>query len=267
MYIICTILPIGVLWFDHAWLKEEGFRPDLKSDDKERFAEKLAKLAHSIMSCKIPEEVEDDDEQNMLRDFVLEVQQHKHTGTCRKKKTICRFDFPKPVSEKTILAIPIDERYPNLLEKEKKEKLKKYEGILLKAKEVLSDENLDANMTYDQFYQKVECSKNDYEEAISTTVQGNVIILERKVKEVWTNTYNPNWLKCWNGNMDIQLAHNPYAVLTYITSYVGKDETGMTQFLKDALGKTKHLSREEQLKALKVAWLTHRQIGASETVY
>ena len=48
---------------------------------------------------------------------------------------------------------------------------------------------------------------------------------------------------------------------------MGKDETGMTKFLKDALGKTKHLSREEQLKALKVTWLTHRQIGASETVY
>ena len=258
---------LGVLWIDHDWLIKEGFKPDLKCIDKKKFPEKLAELANSIMSCKIPEESEDDDEQNMLRDFVLEVQQHRHTGTCKKKKTICRFDFPKLVSEKTLLAIPLDEKYPGLSEETKKEKLEKFKNILSKAKEVLSDEKLDSNMTFEQFYQKIECSKKEYEEAISTTVQGNVIILERKVKEVWTNTYNPNWLKCWNGNMDIQLAHDPYAVLTYITTYVGKDETGMTKLLKDVLRETKHLAREEQLKELKKTWLTHRQIGASEAVY
>ena len=256
-----------MLWIDHDWLQVHGFKPDLKCENKKDSPQKLAELANSLMSCKIPEESEDDDEQNMLRDFVLEVQQHRHTGTCRKKNTICRFDFPKPVSEKTLLAIPLDDKYPGLSEETKKEKLEKYKNILLKAKEILSDEKLDSNMTFEQFYQKIECSKKEYEEAISTTAQGNVIILERKVKEVWTNTYNPDWLKCWNGNMDIQLAHDPYAVLTYITTYVGKDETGMTKLLKDVLRETKHLTREDQLKELKKAWLTHRQIGASEAVY
>ena len=79
------------------------------------------------------------------------------------------------------------------------------------------------------------------------------------MNEVWTNNYNPNWLKAWNANIDFQLAHDPYAILTYICSYVGKDESGMTQWLKDALRATKHLAREEQLKALKTAWLTHRR--------
>ena len=202
----------------------------------------------------------------MLRDIVLEVQQHKHTLTCKKKNTICRFDFPKPVSEKTILATPIDEQYPKMSEDEKKEKLEKYKNILSKAKEILSDEKLDTSMSYNQFYQKIECSKKEYEEALSTTVRGNVLILKRNVNEVWTNNYNPNWLKAWNANIDFQLAHDPYAILTYICSYVGKDESGMTQWLKDALRATKHLAREEQLKALKTAWLTHRQIGASETI-
>ena len=146
----------GVLWFDHAWLKKQFCNckdekhchhsyKDLKCK-KEEDRENLAKLAHSIMSCKIPDESEDNDEQNMLRDFVLEVQQHRHTGTCIKKNTVCRFNFPKPVSEKTLLAIPIDERYPKLEETEKKKKLEKYKEILLKAKEVLSDKELDPNM-------------------------------------------------------------------------------------------------------------------------
>ena len=41
----------------------------------------------------------------------------------------------------------------------------------------------------------------------------------------------------------------------------------MTQSLKDVLFKTKHLSRFEQLNALKQAWMKLRQIGASEAVY
>ena len=41
----------------------------------------------------------------------------------------------------------------------------------------------------------------------------------------------------------------------------------MTQSLKDVLFKTQHLSKIEQLNALKQAWLKCRQIGASEAVY
>ena len=110
------------------------------------------------MTCEIPEEDKDDDEKNMLRDYVLEVQQHSHTNTCqKKKKNECRFDFPKLVSEKTILAIPIAKRYPgsDLSEELKKKKLEKYKEILSKTKEVLSDKQLDSSMTYKQFYEKI----------------------------------------------------------------------------------------------------------------
>ena len=105
-------------------------------------------MVDSIITCEIPEEDIEDDEKNMLRDYVLEVQQHKHTTTCeKKKKGECRFDFPKLVSEKTILAIPIEKRYPGseLSEELKKKKLEMYKKILSKTKEVLSNKNLDSN--------------------------------------------------------------------------------------------------------------------------
>ena len=110
-------------------------------------------------------------------------------------------------------------------------------------------------------------TKKEYHKAVSTTKQGKVTILKRSIAEVWTNNYNPNWLHCWNANLDIQYAIDQYAIITYLVSYVGKDESGMTKFLKDVLKNTKGLEREVQLKALKVAWLTHRQIGSSETIY
>ena len=62
-------------------------------------------------------------------------------------------------------------------------------------------------------------------------------------------------------------ALDPYAVITYIVSYISKDETNMTEALKDILFKTKHLTKFEQLTALKTAWMKLRQIGASEAVY
>ena len=41
----------------------------------------------------------------------------------------------------------------------------------------------------------------------------------------------------WNANMDIQMAIDPYAGITYIINYMNKDETGLTKFMKDALKK------------------------------
>ena len=70
--LLFLLLHIGVLWFDKDWLKDRGFKKDLQCRNQlER--DKLAELADSIMSCQIPDEDKDDDENNMLRDYVLEV--------------------------------------------------------------------------------------------------------------------------------------------------------------------------------------------------
>ena len=74
-------------------------------------------------------------------------------------------------------------------------------------------------------------------------------------------------LACWDANMDIQLALEPFAIITYIVSYVLKDEKGMTKFLKETLKNTVSKNVKEKLKALKETYMTHRQIGASEAAY
>ena len=52
-----------------------------------------------------------------------------------------------------------------------------------------------------------------------------------------------------------------------MVSYVAKDETGMTKFLKEALNATLDKPLQEKLKALKMAYLKNKQMGASEAVY
>ena len=75
-------------------------------------------------------------------------------------------------------------------------------------------------------------------------------------------------ITAWNANMDIQLALDPYAIITYIVNYVNKDETGLTKFMQEAVSKVPaDETVKEKLRALKITYLTHQQIGASEAVY
>ena len=81
--------------------------------------------------------------------------------------------------------------------------------------------------------------------------------MKRKIKERNVNNYNKEWLKAWNANLDIQLAFDTYALITYIISYVGKDESGMTKHLTDCLKEYNGQPFEDQLNALKLKFLTH----------
>ena len=82
-----------------------------------------------------------------------------------------------------------------------------------------------------------------------------------------SNNFNPEWLKTWNANIDVQLALDHFAIITYMVSYISKDETGMTQCLKEALKGHASEPLKERLKCVKLAYLKNRQMGASEAVY
>lgn len=49
------------------------------------------------------------------------------------------------------------------------------------------------------------------------------------------NNYNPEWIKAWNANMDRHICLDYYAIMTYITAYYIKDESGTTEYIRNAL--------------------------------
>ena len=150
---------------------------------------------------------------------------------------------------------------------EKKKAIQSAEAILLKAKNLLDSPDFDENLTFQHFLQKIQVSESDYMKALSTSQRGKILILKRAPKERYINNYNAEMILAWNANMDLQLALDPYAVITYIVSYVNKDETGMTKFLQEALQSSAEKDISEVLKILKMTYLTHRQVGESEAVY
>ena len=66
-----------------------------------------------------------------------------------------------------------------------------------------------------------------YEEALTYSTSGYTVVLERDLSEMYINSYNPEWARAWNGNTDLQVCLDYFAVITYITEYYTKDDTGV----------------------------------------
>ena len=248
----------GVAWISQKYLEDKF---DIKGLLQDNEAEKVTKLIDTITTCKIPK----DDEK--FAKLVKARQTHGHTDSCQKYGTKCRFDFPRLPSEYTIITTPIS-NHKDLKDEDQAAQLKKYEDLKTKAKSFV--ETLQSfDITWEHFYEALGTTFEEYHSCLTFTNEevSSKIILKRGFDELFINNYNEEMLRAWGANMDLQIAQDPYAVMTYMTSYVTKEEAGKTQDLKDALDLYADKPLKEKLHALKFTYFTHRQIGASEAVY
>ncbi|KAK7891183.1 hypothetical protein WMY93_023146 [Mugilogobius chulae] len=240
--------------------------------------DEVTQFIDKYISCKIPT-----DDQH-LADIVTTVQKHseRHSKTCRKKNTVCRFNFPRPVSERTFItrrkekpkcpkcqgqeenAECICSQYEQTFMKEEKAM-----EILAAVKEaLLNKDNSVSNIQ--QLFGHVGINQEIWEKALKSVENRTQIILERDVNEVWINPYNPYLLKCWNANMDIQYITDVYACIVYIISYMSKSEREMGLLLRKTQEEaTKHgnADAKEAMKKIGQAYLHNRDVSAQEAVY
>ena len=103
------------------------------------------------------------------------------------------------------------------------------------------------------FLKNLDIDYDEYHEALGVSDRGKTVVLERSIKDRYVNNYNKTFLKAWNGNMDLQFCFDTYAVISYITDYYSKDESGITEHLKEALkeSKSKNMSLRQTLHFLK----------------
>ena len=221
-------------------------------------------LADDLVSCRLPPP---DSGEEKLRKIVSEVQQHGHTKSCLKYNGSCRYGFPKLPTPRTLLAKPLEQTNPNMSEKDRSEKKKRAAEVLSNAKILLEDPNFDEAMKIEDFYKAIGTDEKEYLEFLSISERGRVLVLKRDLKERNVNNYNKEMILAWNANMDIQLVVDPYAVISYIASYMNKDENATTPFMREALSANAGKEAKEKLKTLREAYLTHRQVGASEAAY
>ena len=162
---------------------------------------------------------------------------------------------------------------------------KKLQTVLEKVKAVLEDmetRKKDDKLFAQHLFDKIEIddilihaeiasdlktSRQLYYEALGVSKKGKVIILKRTVQEIWVNNYNPEWMLAWDGNMDIQLCLDFFAICTYITDYYTKDETGTLTHLIKAVKECHGKGQKETMRALANEFSSHRQVGESEAYY
>ena len=220
-----------------------------------------------------------------LAKLAEEVQQHKHTRTCHKYADTCRFHKPTFPMKKTTL-------FTNIVKTDDTEaddnKPKGNPDLLLRVKELLDEKDTIQKIMekYDKFqeleYDYIEnrakridelleiagTNYDEYVEAIRCSVkQGHMILLERDIDEGYINAFNPEWLEAWGGNIDLQPCFDYFAVITYITDYLTKDDSGVTAILREVMKQTEKDETKERMQMLINTFLTHRQMGQAEAYY
>ncbi|XP_071131126.1 reticulocyte-binding protein homolog 2a-like [Mytilus edulis] len=198
------------------------------------------------ITCEIPNEKKDKE----LHEIVMAVHQHskKHSKSCKKKGTVCRFNFPRPPSTRTFISEPSD---PDK-DLEDDEDLAK--GILSDLWEVIKKhegENLDVS----EIFKKIGLTQESFETYYRFITNRNTVVLKRQSNEIYTNQYNPHLLRAWDANMDIQYILDAFSCVVYIISYISKAERELGLLLQQ----TKNEAEEGNLNAQQ----TMQKVGTS----
>ena len=211
--------------------------------------EEVCQFVQDHISCEIPN---DDGE----KELILKLQKHSHSSYCR-KKGYCRFKYPKPPSERVIIAKEPEDNNSIELKLHAKNVMTK----MFKA--ITETENLETYSTQ-QLIAEIGVSIDAYYKALSTALRGRKIILPRKPSENCINPYNRTCLLAWQANMDIQFVEDPHACIMYIAAYISKDEKCMGELLKQVSKECKDLDIRTKLKKLGSVFLNNREVSSQE---
>ena len=215
--------------------------------------EDVCNFIDQYVKCNIP-----DDEE--LAQLISKVQKHRHSATCRRHGK-CRFHYPRPPSPETVIAHQSSAvTYP-------KEQAEQALKALVAVRNVLDDKDTPEDISMEELLSKANVSHSMYLCGLKICSTGNSVVMKRKPLESWINTYNPDIIKVWKANMDLQYILDPYACVIYIAAYMLKSERSMGELLKQV---SKECSSEDirtQLRRFGSVFLNHREVSAREAVY
>nr|XP_055049553.1 uncharacterized protein LOC129435076 [Misgurnus anguillicaudatus]XP_055049554.1 uncharacterized protein LOC129435076 [Misgurnus anguillicaudatus] len=254
-----------------AWVKDA---PEFESDSDEV----VCGFIDRYITCRLPDSTTDPE----LHQIVTEVQLHsrKHSKSCKKGNVLCRFGFPKlPMSDTTITR-PRPQR-PEEEETEEDSHQDRRSSRSDAVRKAMSDARTklkplwdllnDPQATFEnlpELLSKCNLSMEDYMKYTRELSTSSVILLKRDPKEVWVNGYNPDLLRAWNANMDIQYILDPYSCIMYMLSYISKPEHEMNEMLKNVIKAVREtdVNEEDEMKHIMQAYSKHRQVSSQESV-
>ena len=67
------------------------------------------------------------------------------------------------------------------------------------------------DIVFETFLQKLELAEDQYLKTVRYFLKCPILFLKRSPFEIRIKNYNPNLLKAWRANMDLQFVLDPYA--------------------------------------------------------
>ena len=134
-------------------------------------------------------------------------------------------------------------------------------------RKVLDDKDTPEDINMDELLLKAKVTSDMYLCGLKICSTGNSIVMQRKPSESWINTYNPDVVRIWKANMDLQYILDPYECVMYIAAYMLKSERSMGELLKEVSKECGSKDIRTQLRRLGSVFLNHHEISAQEAVY
>ena len=111
-------------------------------------------------------------------------------------------------------------------------------------------------------------AKTRYLDAISVSVQGTaIVVLKRKVKDIFVNGYNASIMRLHKANHDLQICIDHYSCAQYICGYLTKNESGISKLLRAVDEECNNLKEIDKLNALASVLDKHREVSIQESIY
>ncbi|XP_053089417.1 uncharacterized protein LOC117597159 [Pangasianodon hypophthalmus] len=254
-----------------AWVKDA---PEFENhSDKD-----VCDFIDRYVTCKLPDATADPE----LHKIVAEVQLHskKHSKSCKKGKVLCRFGFPKLPMSYTTITRPRPQR-PEEDEDDVRDPAARIKARADAARRAMHDARMKLKPVWDllndpqasfddlsDLLTQCNLSMDDYRNHAKALSTFSVVLLKRDPKEAWVNGYNPDLLRAWNANMDIQYVLDSYSCIMYMLSYISKPEHVMNDFLKNVIKGVREadVNEEDEMKQIMQAYSKHRQVSGQESV-
>merc|ERR1712218_162011 len=112
--------------------------------------------------------------------------------------------------------------------------------------------------------QRAGVDYDSYLKALAVSGDGYTYHLARDIDEIFINSFNVEWLRAWNGNMDLQVTLDFFAVITYITDYFTKGEPAVINAMMEAVKDNSCPVVTEKMKSAAAGYVRNRTVGESE---
>ena len=89
------------------------------------------------------------------------------------------------------------------------EEAKEVTAAILKVRQILDDKDTPDSISLEELLVKAGVSEDTFLKGLKICSKGSSIVMKRAPGDSWINAYNPDVIKAWKANMDIQFIMDP----------------------------------------------------------